>query len=212
MHCYIQTLLKLLTGEVAPTTGDVKRNPRLRMGIYNQHFVDRLPMNKTPVEHLRDRFEDLDYQSCRNRLGKYGLEGHAHEVTMRDLSGGQKARVVFVELSLQKPHILLLDEPTNNLDVESIDALLVAIQNFNGGIVVVTHDQRLIEECECALWVVEKLGVTEWKAGFDDYKESILKQIEEEVEREANIRKLKLEASAIAKAEKIARLAAKLKK
>lgn len=71
------------------------------MGIYNQHFVDRLPMNKTPVEHLKDRYQDQDYQSIRNRLGKYGLEGHAHEVTMRDLSGGQKARVVFVDLSLQ---------------------------------------------------------------------------------------------------------------
>lgn len=78
------------------------------MGIYNQHFVDRLPMNVTPVEHLRNRFQDEDYQSIRNRLGKYGLEGHAHEVVMRDLSGGQKARVVFVELSLQRPHVLLL--------------------------------------------------------------------------------------------------------
>jgi ATPase subunit of ABC transporter with duplicated ATPase domains len=87
-----------------------------RMGIYNQHFVDRLPMNKTPVEHLRDQFNETeDYQSIRNRLGKYGLEGHAHEVAMRDLSGGQKARVVFVELSLQQPHVLLLDEPSNNL-------------------------------------------------------------------------------------------------
>lgn len=88
------TLLKLLTGEIHATRGDVRRNPRLRMGIYNQHFVDRLPMDKTPVEHLRDRFQEEDYQSIRNRLGKYGLEGHAHEVTMRDLSGGQKARVV----------------------------------------------------------------------------------------------------------------------
>lgn len=69
-------------------------------------------MTKTPVEFLRDSFPDEDYQSIRNRLGKYGLEGHAHEVTMRDLSGGQKARVVFVDLSLQKPHLLLLDEPT----------------------------------------------------------------------------------------------------
>ena len=86
------TLLKLLTGEVDPTTGEMKRNARLRMGIYNQHFVDRLPMDKTPVEHLRDRFQNEDYQSIRNRLGKYGLEGHAHEVVMRDLSGGQKVR------------------------------------------------------------------------------------------------------------------------
>lgn len=205
------TLLKLLTGEIYATKGEVKRNPRLRMGIYNQHFVDRLPMGKTPVEHLRSRFEDLDYQSCRNRLGKYGLEGHAHEVVMRDLSGGQKARVVFVELSLQMPHILLLDEPTNNLDIETIDALCDAINEFNGGIVVVTHDQRLIEECDCTLWVVEKQGVTPWEAGFDDYKDTILQQLEEEVEKEAQARQKKLQAAAEAKAEKLARLK-KLKK
>ena len=206
------TLLKLLTGEVEATRGEVRRNPRLRMGIYNQHFVDRLPMGKTPVEHLRDRFEDLDYQTCRNRLGRYGLEGHAHEVVMRDLSGGQKARVVFVELSLQMPHILLLDEPTNNLDIETIDALCDAIKEFNGGIVVVTHDQRLIEECDLTLWVVEKQGVTEWAEGFDDYKETILKQLEQEVEREAQIRREKLEKAAKEKAEKLARLTKKVKK
>lgn len=181
------------------------------MGIYNQHFVDRLPMTKTPVEHLRDRFEDEDYQSVRNRLGKYGLEGHAHEVAMRDLSGGQKARVVFVELSLQRPHILLLDEPTNNLDIETIDALCDAINAFKGGVVIVTHDQRLIEECECTLWVVEKQGVTAWAEGFDDYKATILRELEEQVEREAALRREKLEAAALARAEKIARIAGKNK-
>jgi ATP-binding cassette subfamily F protein 1 len=181
------------------------------MGIYNQHFVDRLPMNKTPIEHLRDRFEDEDYQSIRNRLGKYGLEGHAHEVTLRDLSGGQKARVVFVELSLQQPHILLLDEPTNNLDIETIDALCDAINQFNGGIIVVTHDQRLIEACQCTLWVVEKQGVTPWVKGFDDYKANILRELEEEVEREAAVRNKKIEAAAASRAEKIARLASKVK-
>lgn len=206
------TLLKLLTGELEATTGEVRRNPRLRMGIYNQHFVERLPMNKTPVEHLRDRFQKEDYQSIRNRLGRYGLEGHAHEVVMRDLSGGQKARVVFVELSLQEPHILLLDEPTNNLDIETIDAPCEAINEFNGGIVIVTHDQRLIEECECTLWVVEKRDVTKWEEGFDDYKETILRQLEEEVEREAASRRKNLEAAAAERAEKITRLANKIKK
>merc|ERR1712003_67059 len=193
-------------GEIQPAKGEVKRNPRLRMGIYNQHFVDRLPMDKTPIEYLRNCFQDEDYQSIRNRLGKYGLEGHAHEVVMRDLSGGQKARVVFVELSLQRPHVLLLDEPTNNLDIETIDALIDGMNEFNGGIVVVTHDQRLIEYCDCALWVVEKQGVTEWKEGFDDYKDTILRELEEQVEAQNRARQKKVEAAAAAKAEKIARL------
>lgn len=203
-------------------------------------------MNKTPVEYLRSQFDDLDYQTCRNQLGRYGLEGHAHEVTMRDLSGGQKARVVFVDLSLQMPHLLLLDEreyyyfwcgkcsnwlvftfnhlillllfctlinaATNNLDIETIDALCDAINEFNGGIIVVTHDQRLIEECDCTLWVVEKQGVTEWKEGFDDYKENILRELEEQVEREAKVRQEKIVAAAAAKADKLARLAKKVKK
>jgi ATP-binding cassette subfamily F protein 1 len=124
------------------------------------------------------------------------------------LSGGQKARVVFVELSLQQPHILLLDEPTNNLDIESIDALVDAINEFNGGIVVVTHDQRLIENCDCELWVVEKEHVQPWAAGFDDYKDNILKELEERAEQDAAQRQKKIEAAAAAKAEKLARLAA----
>jgi ATP-binding cassette, subfamily F, member 1 len=94
------------------------------------------------------------------------------------------------------------------LDIETIDALCDAINQFNGGIVVVTHDQRLIEECECTLWVVEKQGVTPWERGFDDYKETILRELEEAVEAEAAVRRDKLRAAALAKAEKVARLAA----
>lgn len=100
----------------------------------------------------------------------------------------------------------------NNLDIETIDALCDAINQFNGGVVVVTHDQRLIEECECTLWVVEKKGVTEWKAGFDDYKQNILEELEREVERQASARLVKLEAASVVRAEKLARLAKKVKK
>lgn len=100
----------------------------------------------------------------------------------------------------------------NNLDIETIDALCDAINQFNGGVVVVTHDQRLIEECECTLWVVEKKGVTEWKAGFDDYKQNILEELEREVERQASARLVKLEAASVVRAEKLARLAKQVKK
>jgi ATP-binding cassette subfamily F protein 1 len=87
------TVIKLITGECTPPEGEVRRNPRLRVGVYNQHFVDRLPMEEDPVTYLRRLFNEETYQSCRNRLGKYGLEGHAHTIPIRDLSGGQKARV-----------------------------------------------------------------------------------------------------------------------
>lgn len=108
-------------------------------------------------------------------------------------------------------HCFLADEPTNNLDIETIDALVDAINEFNGGIVVVTHDQRLIESCNCTLWVVEKRGVTKWEAGFDDYKSTILKQMEEAVEREAAERQMKMDTAVAARAEKIARLAERTK-
>lgn len=131
---------------------------------------------------------------------------------MRDLSGGQKARVVFVDLSLQRPHILLLDEPTNNLDIETIDALTDAINEFNGGIVCVTHDQRLIEECDCELWIVEEQDAKKHAAGFDDYKDMILTKIEKQQAKEEAMRNEKLAALAKAKEEKLAALRAKIGK
>ncbi|CAM9755499.1 unnamed protein product [Discosporangium mesarthrocarpum] len=105
---------------------------------------------------------------------------------MRDLSGGQKARVVFCELSLQAPHVLFLDEPTNNLDIESIDALCDALREYNGGVVVVTHDARLIEATECRLWIVDEQAVTPWEGEFDEYREHLLAKMEQKiVEQEA---------------------------
>ena len=118
----------------------------------------------------------------------------------------------FVDLALSRPHILLLDEPTNNLDIETIDALIDAMNAFNGGIVVVTHDQRLIEHCDCELWVVEKEAVTKWPKGFDDYKGNLLREMEERMDKEGAIRQQKLEAVAKEKAEKLAQLAARLRK
>lgn len=118
---------------------------------------------------------------------------------MRDLSGGQKARVTFCELTLSEPHILFLDvgpflnshsplahtfppqEPTNNLDIESIDALCEAINAYEGGMVVVTHDARLIEATKSVLWVVEDKSCMEWEGEFSTYREHLLKKLEEQM-------------------------------
>lgn len=101
---------------------------------------------------------------------------------VRDLSGGQKARVVFAELILKGPHILVLDEPTNNLDIESIDALCDAINEFNGGVVIVTHDARLIERTNCQLWVVDDQDVLAHEKGFHAYRDEILESLSKQEE------------------------------
>ncbi|RLN37671.1 hypothetical protein BBJ28_00001924 [Nothophytophthora sp. Chile5] len=191
------TLLKMITGELTVVEGEVRRNPRVRLGIYNQHFVDKLPMGETPVEYLRRLFGDQTYQQARNLLGKVGLEGHAHEIKNRLLSGGQKARVVIAELILMKPHILILDEPTNNLDIESIDALCDAIRAFEGGVVIVTHDARLIESTECVLWVCGDQDVVVYDGSFEDYKQSIL----DDLHKKAIAEEERLQDNAAKKAE-----------
>ena len=172
------TILKLITGELNPPIGEIRRNPRLRVGVYNQHFVDRLPMSEDPVTYLRRLFNDKSYQEVRNMLGRYGLEGHAHTIPICNLSGGQKARVVFVELSLMAPHLLFLDEPTNNLDIESIDALCDALKAYNGGVILVSHDARLINTTNCQLWVVEDQNVSPWESGFAGYRAHLLEKLE----------------------------------
>ncbi|KAJ3625369.1 hypothetical protein Zmor_004286 [Zophobas morio] len=126
----------------------------------------------------RDEY-DADYQSVRNKLGNFGLEGYAHEIPIKDLSGGQKARVVFAALYFMRPHVLFLDEPTNHLDIESIEALILAINEFTGGVVCITHDSRLIQEAQLEMWVVEDNNCYEYDGTYETYKSKILKCIEE---------------------------------
>eukprot|EP01138_Halocafeteria_seosinensis_P011696 gb/GECG01011952.1/.p1 GENE.gb/GECG01011952.1/~~gb/GECG01011952.1/.p1 ORF type:complete len:974 (+),score=234.57 gb/GECG01011952.1/:1-2922(+) len=177
------TLIRLLTGDLEPTEGEIIRNRFLRIGVYSQHFVDILPMDKSPVEFLQSKYGDLKYQDARNLLGRFGLEGHAHTISIADLSGGQKSRVVFANLNLLQPHLLFLDEPTNHLDIESIDALADALTRYNGGVVLVSHDARLIQAANCILWVCDKQTVLEWDGDFDDYRDSLMKDIFEQEKR-----------------------------
>ncbi|XP_065830149.1 ATP-binding cassette sub-family F member 1-like [Oscarella lobularis] len=174
------TFLNLLSGKLEPVEGEMRKNHRLRIGVYNQHSADQLTMDESPVEYLQRTF-DLDYQNSRKLLGRYGLQSHAHTIRMRDLSGGQKARVVFAELACRKPDVLIMDEPTNNLDIESIDALADAMNEFTGGVILVSHDSRLIRETECQLWVVEDRSINEVDGDFDDYRKEILDALGEQL-------------------------------
>ena len=126
------TLLKLLCGDIQASKGEVRRNARARIGRFDQHSGEHLTLSDSPTEYLQRLF-NLSYQDARRRLGQFGLAGHAHTIKIGDLSGGQKSRVALAELAGRAPDILVLDEPTNNLDIESIDALAEAINDFKGG-------------------------------------------------------------------------------
>ncbi|CAL1545593.1 unnamed protein product [Lymnaea stagnalis] len=174
------TFLKLLTGEILPQTGERRKNHRLRIGKYDQHSADQLNLDESPTEYLMRLF-NLQYQDARKILGKFGLASHAHTITNRDLSGGQRARVAFAELSCRAPDVLILDEPTNNLDIESIDALADAIRDFTGGVIIVSHDERLIRDTDCQLWVVENKTINEIDGDFDDYRRELLEALGENI-------------------------------
>jgi ATP-binding cassette subfamily F protein 1 len=171
------TLLKLICGELPPTAGEVIINPKLRIGRFNQHFVDQLDMDATPVAYLRARYPQAEEAEVRRRLGFYGLTGAQHTTPIRDLSGGQKSRVVFTSLYFEAPHILFLDEPTNHLDIESVAALIDAIRVFPGGVVLITHNQRLIREACRRIWVVADGDVVEYDGPYEKYHDSLLKEL-----------------------------------
>ncbi|XP_064457981.1 ATP-binding cassette sub-family F member 1-like isoform X4 [Ornithodoros turicata] len=174
------TFLKLLCGDLTPLKGEARRNHRLRIGRFDQHSGEQLNPDESPVEYLQRLF-NLNYQDARKQLGSFGLVSHAHTIKNHDLSGGQKARVALAELCLRAPDVLILDEPTNNLDIESIDALADAIRDFEGGVIIVSHDERLIRETNCQLWVVEHKGIEEIDGDFEDYRKELLESLGEVV-------------------------------
>ncbi|XP_075154779.1 ATP-binding cassette sub-family F member 1 [Haematobia irritans] len=174
------TFLKLLLGELEPQKGEQRKNHRLRVGRFDQHSGEHLTAEESAAEYLQRLF-NLPHEKARKALGSFGLVSHAHTIKMKDLSGGQKARVALAELCLSAPDVLILDEPTNNLDIESIDALAEAINEYEGGVVIVSHDERLIRETGCTLYVIEEQTINEIDGDFDDYRKEVLDSLGEVV-------------------------------
>lgn len=183
------TLLNLLAGDLEPTGGEFRKSHKLRIGRYSQHFVDVLAMDETPVEYLLRMFPQsgLKPDQIRALLGRFGLEGHNHLSPILKLSGGQKARVVFAAINLAQPHILLMDEPTNHLDMQSIDALADALEEFEGGVVLVSHDARLIsqvcgDEEVSQIWVVDNGEVEFYEGDFEQFRKELIAEIAKELD------------------------------
>ncbi|KAG7165416.1 ATP-binding cassette sub-family F member 2-like isoform X1 [Homarus americanus] len=178
------TLLKLLYGELNPTSGMIRKNSHLRIARYHQHLHELLDLDLSPIDYMMAQFPDLkERDEIRKIIGRYGLTGKQQVSPIRQLSDGQRCRVVFAWLAHQTPHLLLLDEPTNHLDMDTIDALGDAIRDFEGGLVLVSHDFRLISQVAQEIWICEKETVTKWQGDILAYKDMLKKKVLKENEK-----------------------------
>ncbi|KAF0900854.1 hypothetical protein E2562_035489 [Oryza meyeriana var. granulata] len=167
------TLLKLMTGDLAPLDGMVRRHNHLRIAQYHQHLAEKLDLDMPALQYMMREYPGNEEEKMRAAIGKFGLSGKAQVMPMRNLSDGQRSRVIFAWLAYRQPQLLLLDEPTNHLDIETIDSLAEALNEWDGGLVLVSHDFRLINQVAQEIWVCEKQAVTRWEGGIMDFKEHL---------------------------------------
>lgn len=172
--CGKTTLLKILMENLRPIKGYVSKNSRLRIGYFAQHHVDSMDLTTSAVDWLSKTFPGKTDEEYRRHLGSFGISGSLSLQKMQLLSGGQKSRVAFASLCLNKPHVLILDEPSNHLDTSGIDALSDALNKFEGGVLMVSHDVNVIDTVCKEIWVSEKGSVSKFNGNIYDYKKYIL--------------------------------------
>lgn len=173
------TFMSLMLGELEPTSGEIIRNRHLRTVKFAQHFVDQLEVASSAVDYIQRLYPDMTPLDIRQVLGRFGLKGTTQTQSIESLSGGQKSRVMLVSIALKKPHMLFLDEPTNHLDIQSVDALSESLKEFPGGIVLISHDQRLISNVCNEIWVVRKGAVDIYDGTFEDYRDELISNMDD---------------------------------
>ncbi len=174
------TFIKLLAGELKAQSGRAEASSELRIGYFAQHQLEQLHPEDTPLEHFFRESQRLGIkateQDLRNHLGGFGFSGDKVESKIAPFSGGEKARLVFATLVYQKPNLLLLDEPTNHLDLDMRHAISLALQEFEGAMVIVSHDRHLLRSVSDEFYLVADKKVVVFKGDLDDYRNWITEQ------------------------------------
>ncbi|MCR6685466.1 ABC-F family ATP-binding cassette domain-containing protein [Pseudoxanthomonas sp.] len=163
------TLVRTLVGDLAPVAGERSAHPDLRIGYFAQHTVESLHEGQSPIDHFRELSPDSPTQAFRDFLGKWNFPGDRAFETVDGFSGGERARLALALIAWQQPNVLLLDEPTNHLDLEMREALAEALSDFDGAIVMVSHDRHLIGLVCDTFWRVADGVVEPFSGDLDDY-------------------------------------------
>lgn len=169
------TLIKLIADKLSPMSGEVRRSSKLRIGYFSQHQTEELDVNSTPYlemfELMQKTIPDVREPTVRAKLGAFGFSRDLANNSIQSLSGGEKARLLFAFMSFDAPHLLLLDEPTNHLDIDAREALVHALNNYEGAIVIVSHDPNMVERVADRLWIVRDSGCHHFDGDLEDYRD-----------------------------------------
>ena len=168
------TLSKLIADRLAPMEGEIRKSGKLRIGFFAQHQLDELVPGDTPFQHMARLRPDELPTKLRARLGAAGIGADIVENPVERLSGGQKARLLMAMAAIDAPHILILDEPTNHLDIESREALIHALNDYQGAVILVSHDPHLVETIADQLWIVRDGAVRPFDGDINDYRKQLL--------------------------------------
>jgi len=165
------TLIKLLNGQIDLMRGKQSRNSRLRTVVFTQHFIDQLDLKLSPVEQFQQKWgTSTKAEVIRTHLGSFGITGDMGIRPQYLLSGGQKSRVAFAMAAWNEPHLMILDEPTNHLDIDAVNGLIVALNNFKGGILVVSHDEHFVSNVCNQIYYIKKQKLNKFNGDFANYR------------------------------------------
>ena len=168
------TFAKLIAGALPIMGGDMHRERRIKVGWFHQHQIEAMDPNETPLEIMRREMPVASEASRRSRLAQFGLSLPKHETTVENLSGGERARLLLNLVAMDAPHLLILDEPTNHLDIDSRRALLDALNDYEGAVILITHDRSLMELVADRLWLAADGKVAPYQGDMDDYAKLVL--------------------------------------
>jgi ATP-binding cassette subfamily F protein 3 len=176
--CGKTTLLKGLNGDINPISGLCFKHSKLRLSVFAQHHVDQLDLELSPLEQLQKYYPDTDINVIRSQLSSFGISGNVALRPNYLLSGGQKSRVALSLIVMNNPQIILMDEPTNHLDLDAINALSIALNSYEGGLLIISHDQNFVERVCNQIYMIENKKCKQFRGNFNDYRRYLRIQTE----------------------------------